>query len=405
MRKHFFEYLYLTRQERNGLLTTLLVSGLFFLIPTVAYFFREKGATDFTHFLTDIEHFQQAKSIEPVPFFASNKYNKSFTKQEAVPPTEPFYFDPNKASKTDFVKLGISERTANTIVNFRKTGAKFYKKEDLKKVYGFKEADYARLENFIQIEQQHKPKKKYASSSFADKKVPKAYDAPVINPTNFDPNTADEKMLLQNGIPPYVVKTLLNFRNSGAKFYQKEDLKKIYNLDEEIFTKIEPYIEIAPMEKKVIVKASAWKNEEKDIVEEEFKNIIIDINNSTAEDWQKLRGIGPSFSKRIIKYRDRLGGFHTIAQVGEAYGLPDSTFQIIKPYLETSAILNKINLNQVTEEELKNHPYVSWNQAKVIISYRNMHDGFKSVEELLKIGAVKKDWFETVKMYFEVPEE
>ena len=107
------------------------------------------------------------------------------------------------------------------------------------------------------------------------------------------------------------------------------------------------------------------------------RNIIKGIWCSSTEDWQKLRGVVPSFSKRIIAFRSRLGGFYSIEQVGETYSLPDSIFQ-------------KIELNQATENKLKSHPYISWNQTKLIISYRKMHGYFKGVNELLQIGALKK---------------
>ena len=196
----------------------------------------------------------------------------------------------------------------------------------------------------------------------------------------FDPNTADVNTLLQNGIPQHVANTIIKYRSSGAIFQVKEDLKKIYTLKEDIYQKIEPFIEIAPQEKIASTKVFEQKNDFPK-TEKKPKNIVIDINNSSPEDWQQLRGIGPSFSKRIVKFRDRLGGFYSIKQVGETYGLPDSSFQKIKNQLQPSSILQKINLNHATENELKSHPYISWNQAKLICSYRKMHGDFKNVSD------------------------
>jgi competence ComEA-like helix-hairpin-helix protein len=391
MRKQFYEYIYLTRQERNGLFVVISMCSLFSFAPLIYSFFGEKRVTDFSDFLTEIEAFHQADiSTQPLAFAKNNFSNSTLQKQFDL-----FYFDPNSASKEDFINLGISLKTAQTIINFRSKGAKFFKKEDFKKVYGLKGSDFERLKSFIQIE-----KKEKEFQPFAKNEIQQSYDALIVNHIAFDPNTADEKTLLQNGIPQHVASTIIKYRSSGANFQVKEDLKKIYTLKDDIYQKIEPFIEIVPQEKKETVRVFEPKS---DFPKEEnvMANISIDINDSAAEDWQKLRGIGPSFAKRIITFRNRLGGFHSIEQVGETYGLPDSTFQKIKTQLQPSAIYQKINLNKATESELKSHPYISWNQAKLIISYRKMHGNYKNVNELLQIGALKKEWLDKLKYYLE----
>lgn len=392
MRKQFYEYIYLTRQERNGLFVVISMCSLFSFAPLIYSFFGEKRITDFSQFLNEIEAFHQAGiSTQSLAFAKNNSSNSTSPKQ-----FELFYFDPNTASKEDFINLGISQKTTQTIINFRNKGATFFKKEDFKKVYGLKESDFERLKNFIQIDNKEKE-----FQPFAKNEIPQSYDAFIVNHIAFDPNTADEKTLLQNGIPQHVASTIIKYRSSGAIFQVKEDLKKIYTLKEDIYKKIEPFIDIAPQEEIATAKVFESKN---NFPKEENKsvNVTIDINNSSAEDWQKLQGIGPSFSKRIIKFRDQLGGFHTIEQVRETYGLPDSTFQKIKNQLQPSDILARINLNQATEGELKSHPYISWNQAKLIISYRKMHGDYKNVNKLLQIGALEKEWLEKLKCYLEI---
>lgn len=392
MRKHIYEFLYLTRQERNGLLIIISMTILISFFPKFYAIFLTEEQTDFSLFLKEIETFHQAEVINTPLAFTSKKSKKS----NLIKPSQLFNFDPNKASKKDFIQLGLSSKTAQTIINFRNKGAQFFKKEDLKKVYGLKGTDYRRLENYIQIE-----KKKSTTPYSVKNNIPTTYDVPIIKHVTFDPNTASEKILLQNGIPQHVTNTILKYRSSGAVFKTKEDLKKIYTLKEGIYNKIEPYIEINSIENKTVVKASAQKDDSKKEIVIPI-NSIIDINQASPEDWQQLQGIGPSFSKRIVKFRDKLGGFYSVDQVGETYGLPDSTFQKIKPQLQVSSILNKINLNEATEKELKAHPYISWNQAKLIISYRNMHGKFQSVNELLKIGALKKEWVEKIQIYLKL---
>ena len=116
---------------------------------------------------------------------------------------------------------------------------------------------------------------------------------------------------------------------------------------------------------------------------------MIDINTADTTEWKKLYGIGSKLSQRIINFRTKLGGFATVDQVGETFGLPDSTFQAIKPKLMVkSSSIKQINLNNATLDELKAHPYIKYAIANAIVQYRNEHGQFKSVADLQKLGAV-----------------
>ena len=110
--------------------------------------------------------------------------------------------------------------------------------------------------------------------------------------------------------------------------------------------------------------------------------LTIDVNQANTEDWQKLKGIGPVLSKRIVKFRNALGGFYTIDQIGQTFGLPDSTFQAIKPYLKLISPFSKISINSISEAILKKHPYISWKQAQVLVRFRNERNQLTDIEDL-----------------------
>ncbi len=132
------------------------------------------------------------------------------------------------------------------------------------------------------------------------------------------------------------------------------------------------------------------------------KPLKVDINKATAETFQRLYGIGPAYSARIVKFREALGGFSDIKQVSEVYGLPDSTFQAVRPNLEISpAILHKLNINTASKDELSFHPYLHWKQAKIIIAYREMHGPFGSLEDLKKIHGLEADLIQKMKPYLQ----
>ncbi len=128
----------------------------------------------------------------------------------------------------------------------------------------------------------------------------------------------------------------------------------------------------------------------------------LDVNTSDVIDWEALPGIGPYYSKIITDFREKLGGFTSIEQVGETWRLPDSTFLLIEPYLQLSSVFRQIDINKADEKTLSLHPYINWKEAKLIFNYRREHGLFFSVEELLNIAAFDEDWFNKIHPYLTV---
>ncbi len=130
---------------------------------------------------------------------------------------------------------------------------------------------------------------------------------------------------------------------------------------------------------------------------------IIEINTSDTSDFISLPGIGSKLAWRIVNFRDKLGGFYSINQIAETYGLPDSTFQKIKPYLKlTEPNVKKININTATVDELKVHPYIRYQLARPIVAYREEHGQFSKPEDLKKIMIVTDDVFLKMAPYLQV---
>ncbi|HJU46264.1 MAG TPA: helix-hairpin-helix domain-containing protein [Chitinophagaceae bacterium] len=126
----------------------------------------------------------------------------------------------------------------------------------------------------------------------------------------------------------------------------------------------------------------------------------VEINSADSTAWEALPGIGPVLAARIIKFRDKLGGFYMVEQVKEVYGLQDSTFQLIKPYLKVNvAQVHKINVNTATKEELKMHPYIRWQLGGMIADYRTQHGNFASLDDLKNLQQVTDEVFEKIAPY------
>lgn len=131
-------------------------------------------------------------------------------------------------------------------------------------------------------------------------------------------------------------------------------------------------------------------------------NQKLDVNTSDVIDWEALPGIGPYYSKIITDFREKLGGFTSIEQVGETWRLPDSTFLLVKPFLQMSAVYRQIDINLADEKTLSLHPYINWKEAKLIYNYRREHGPYISIEEVLNIKAIDEIWFNKLHPYLAV---
>lgn len=230
----------------------------------------------------------------------------------------------------------------------------------------------------------------------------------------FDPNTVSLEALLELGLSERAAQNLINYREKGGKFRNPEDLSKLYSLKPEDAQRLIPYVRIdsdgvkndAPIAKSdeglAEVPATRAENMVAPTTSKALSKLTapIDVNLADSFSLTLLPGIGAKRAGAICRFREKLGGFATIEQVGETYGLPDSVFRQILPYITIgSGPSNKICLNTASETQLKNHPYIGWQMAKIIVAYRNQHGSFSSVEDLSKIYAVKKDWLEKVKPF------
>lgn len=130
------------------------------------------------------------------------------------------------------------------------------------------------------------------------------------------------------------------------------------------------------------------------------KIVPIDINLADSTAWESLRGIGPALAARIVQFREKLGGFYAVGQVGETFGLADSTFKKIQPFLRLHAFsLIKLDLNQADEKTLAAHPYIRYKLARLIVLYRSNNGPFRQPSDLLGIPLVDDSIYRKIEHY------
>lgn len=199
---------------------------------------------------------------------------------------------------------------------------------------------------------------------------------------NFDPNQIDVLTWQKLGLSAKQAAAVINYRNKGGKFRKPEDLKRMYTISPEKYAAFEPYIRI--------------ENSEQDqrFIKDRFEKVpyvkkelpMIEINAADTLILDQIKGIGATFARRIVKYRERLGGFYKKEQLKEVYGIDSLKFIEMIPQVKIDeSLVKKIDVNTATFDQLKSHPYLNYKQINAMIQYRKQHGKFNSIDDLKKV--------------------
>jgi len=221
-----------------------------------------------------------------------------------------------------------------------------------------------------------------------------------LTPFLFDPNTLDEKGWMKMGLPEKLIHTILNYTSKGGHFYKPEDLQKIYGLTTEQYLALESFISIAPKVKSVsVVGGVKTPKYEKPVVQ------AVELNSVDSSGLDDLRGIGPVFARRILKFRDILGGYSKKEQLLEVFGMDSTLYTMILPFVKVDPDkIKKMDLNQCPMPALRKHPYIGYYLAKAIADYRVKHLKFRSVDEVRLLPGMTPEKFNQLSPYLIVIE-
>lgn len=219
----------------------------------------------------------------------------------------------------------------------------------------------------------------------------RAFDG--IHLFKFDPNGLPVEQWAELGLSEKQAGAIHRYEERGGKFRTRKDLAKMRVVDPELFARWEPFILLPDQ-----LPEKDWKNDvgqdrwPKDSTRWEPRGYkapgervgaaAIELNGADSTTLVTVHGIGPSFARGIIKYRDRLGGYANLEQLGEVYVLrdkPDAVERIKGKLAVDPLLIRRINLNHCTVEDLGPHPYCGWKVAKALIAYRGQHGPFPDV--------------------------
>lgn len=205
----------------------------------------------------------------------------------------------------------------------------------------------------------------------------------TLNP--FDPNLADSIELLSLGLPDYVVRNIIKYRQKGGRFSSPASLSRIYGLTEEKFMELKPYIKILqPVVRKSGAAEVSLRTDsvQRNGFEKPFKyseGTLVDANRADTNELKKIPGIGSGIAKGIVAYRTRLGGFCALEQLCEVkYFTPE----LLRWFKLEDTEVRRLVINKDNLEILRKHPYLNFYQAKVIVEHRRKKGPIKSLSQL-----------------------
>lgn len=232
----------------------------------------------------------------------------------------------------------------------------------------------------------------------------------------FDPNTVSVAGWQQLGLPRWMAERIEKYRSKGGQFRKKEDLLRIYDFPPDLYDQLEPYITLKdgpPAARfspdrygptKPYEASAPYSNRERPSYPERPAKPALqpfDINTADTSQLIALKGIGSTLAGRIVKYRDGLGGFISVEQFRDVYGLDSLALTELQTFGQIRSGVRKIQVNTASAEELDRHPFLSRRQSQLIVSYREQHGAYTSAESLKPIRILDARTIEKITPYLE----
>jgi competence ComEA-like helix-hairpin-helix protein len=343
--------------------TILLALNLLFAI---AFFVQERWL-------------EEKKPIQPEPIELDIPERTSDT--GGYEPDTLFAFDPNELSMEGWKRLGLSEEEASVILNYRRSGARFYEAEDLLRVYSIGREEVRAWRDSLKFpgsqDETGQADDGVTEGRERSPEEKKEGKGPKLFP--FDPNRLSQKGWTRLGLTPDQASVVMRYRNAGGKFWQASGLLDLYVVDSSLYRKWKPYVRI------------------------DREALKVAIDRAGAKALRRLPGIGEGRAGRILEYRELLGGFHRKEQLDEVYGIPDSLMATLMARVKVSGgMLDPIPID-TTAERLMQHPYIDPATADAIEAHRERYGPFEEKSELRALDLMSAEEYRKIAPYLELP--
>lgn len=310
-KKYLPEYLSFTRKERIGIITVAVLIILFIILPFLFPFFITHEKIDQTAFKEEIDRLNGKQDSSGGSY---KRDQNDFNAQYAQPSDKHyygkpftgklFYFDPNTLSVEGWKRLGIPEKTAITIQKYISKGGRFYKPEDIGKIWGLHKNEVSRLLPYVKIEDQQPVNYKFNDP-------PKQYERSKLTIATIDINNADTSAFIAlPGIGSKLAARIISFREKLGGFYKPEQVGETYGLADSVFQKIK--------NKLVITTGSVIK---------------LNINTASIDELKVHPYLRYNIANAIVQYRTQHGNFSAVTEIKKIMMITEDIFNKVSPYL------------------------------------------------------------------------
>jgi competence protein ComEA len=217
----------------------------------------------------------------------------------------------------------------------------------------------------------------------------------------FDPNTATVDDLIKLGFSEKIANRVATYRQKGGRFKTAGDLLKLYGIDTAFVNSLKNYVAISPQS------GQSAKQPDKVAIQSQKPRLgPFDINEADTATLKSVYGIGTKLAERIAKFRTGLGGFVSLSQLSEIYGLDTTVVNRLKKraFVKDNFVPKKLNLNTTTETDMSAHPYITNSAAKAIVAWRFQHGQFQHVNDIRNLTLLKPEDIAKIIPYLTVEE-
>lgn len=211
----------------------------------------------------------------------------------------------------------------------------------------------------------------------------------VIDNTNirpFNPNNQPAEFWIQIGLSPKQAGVIKKYEAAGGRFRSHHDVRKMRVISDDVYTRIEPYLLFETV-------GSVDSRSPETFA-------IVNINQADSAGFLKLRGIGPHLAGRIVRYRNRIGGFFSPKQLTAVYGVKDSVVQMNAERMDTTGFRPvKLNVNTLSVKELLKVYGMTYESALTIVKHREKNGFFRVVSDLRKFNLVNEELYTKIAPY------
>lgn len=271
-------------------------------------------------------------------------------------------FDPNTVTYEEMIEMGFQQKEALSLLRYRGYGKVFRMPEEVDECYGIDHPFYRQLKPYIRIGEAYALKPKFNSDRIQKERAARK----LQQPQPFRLDTVSARYL--QTITPLTEKQAEVFIHWRDKAHVRDmaGVRKCLVMNDSLAAALEPYIIFPEAEPRTM-------------------NGRINLNRADSIELRRVNGIGEITAGRIVRYRERLGGFVRVEQLIDVKGVKESNYEkIIEQIYCDSCEIRKIDINFANPKELEGHPYIGEQQLRKLVHLKSLKGGWNTVEEMIE---------------------